>query len=58
MWKIEKGLGKKYGKIETWKKGKLKKNEKKRKNNPYFRLFFKGFPALNLPFKALFYIKQ
>ena len=31
MWKIEKGLEKKYEKIETWKKRKLKKKEKKEK---------------------------
>ena len=49
MWKIEKGLGKKNTeKLKLEKKGKLKK---RKKNNPYFRLFFKGFPALNLPLR-------
>ena len=58
MWKIEKGLEKSTEKLKLEKRKILKKMKKRKKNNPYFRLFFKGFPALNLPFKALFYIKQ
>ena len=51
MWKIEKGLEKSTEKLKLEKRKIFKKMKKKKKNNPYFRLFFKGFPALNLPLR-------
>ena len=58
MWKIEKGLEKKITeKLKLEKRGNWEEKEKKI-SILISDSFFKGFPALNLPFKALFYIKQ